>query len=145
MQSRVPSARDSSISVTPAGWGSAGAAGTHEGYARLWSGESGDPATPPLRHGDGIWLWPGTPGGTLGGTAPGDGNVISGNNNGIRIFGNNNQIEGNLIGTDYTGTEPLGNGNGIVEADGGSDNRVGGAGPGAGRPAGWRGRRWRRR
>jgi hypothetical protein len=77
---------------------------------------------------------------TIGGTAPGAGNVISGNVPtpgfnvvaGIRIFGNNSQIEGNLIGTDYTGTNPLPNGYGILSQDGGSNNVIGGTQPGAG-------------
>jgi uncharacterized repeat protein (TIGR01451 family) len=52
---------------------------------------------------------------TIGGPNPADGNLISGNQgDGIHIlFGgtsNNNLIENNAIGTDASGTEPLGNG-----------------------------------
>ncbi len=49
----------------------------------------------------------------LGGSAANSGNVISGNrSNGVLItgdFSRNNQLGGNLIGTDATGTRPLGN------------------------------------
>src|SRR6266542_3895919 len=41
---------------------------------------------------------------TVGGSSPGEGNLISGNGAGVRVSGNNNHIEGNLIGTDYSGT-----------------------------------------
>ena len=47
------------------------------------------------------------PGNTIGGVAPGAGNVISGNaENGVFIYGgttSNNVVEGNFIGTDVTG------------------------------------------
>jgi hypothetical protein len=80
---------------------------------------------------DGIWVQSGT---TVGGTTPGTGNVISGNAiEGIRIFGGNSHIEGNLIGTDYTGTKPIGNGYyGILSQDQSSNNVIGGTQPGAG-------------
>ncbi len=63
---------------------------------------------------------------TIGGTTAGSANVISANTgNGIapssEIFGDN-LIEGNYIGTDITGTLPLGNGgNGIALGDTGGD------------------------
>ena len=54
------------------------------------------------------------PGNTIGGTTVGAGNVISGNNyRGVVVFtgsATGNLIQGNLIGTDVTGTLPLGNG-----------------------------------
>ena len=74
--------------------------------------------------GIGVILW--DDGGTVGGTAPGDGNVISGNQMGIRIHANDCLIEGNLIGTDYTGTNPLANGYGIYSGDGSSNSVIGG-------------------
>jgi hypothetical protein len=75
---------------------------------------------------------------TIGGTAPADRNIISGNNSGTPhsvnigiILDNGNFIEGNYVGTDRTGTSPVGNGNGIVIS---SKNTIGGltATPGTG-------------
>jgi len=70
---------------------------------------------------------------TIGGTAAGAGNVISGNSNhGVFLSGDNNILQGNLIGTDAAGTGPLGNaGSGIfvAAADG---TQIGGTMSGAG-------------
>jgi titin len=52
--------------------------------------------------------------GVIGGSTPGAGNLISGNGGrGIEIFGtcSSLKIQGNLIGTDVTGTSALGNNN----------------------------------
>ncbi len=75
----------------------------------------------------------------IGGSASGAGNLISGNGkvssglghgNGISVGGLNNIIQGNLIGTDATGTGPLGNlDDGIF---GGRNTTVGGTGAGEG-------------
>jgi large repetitive protein len=72
------------------------------------------------------------PGNTVGGTAAGAGNVISGNNGGVStgLFGSGLLVEGNLIGTDITGTKPLGNRIGVDLF--GMSNTVGGTAPGAG-------------
>jgi titin len=71
----------------------------------------------------------------IGGTAPGAGNVFSGNQlRGVRIGtgSEKNVVEGNMIGTDYTGTKALGNGESGVLITGGSDNNtVGGTTPAA--------------
>jgi hypothetical protein len=70
-------------------------------------------------------------GNTIGGDAPVDRNIISGNNYiGIDID-NANLIEGNYIGTDRSGTYAVANGTGIVV---GSNNTIGGmtTTPGAG-------------
>ncbi len=74
---------------------------------------------------------------TIGGTTPGAGNVLSGNNgSGITLAFNSasdNLMEGNLIGTDITGTQPVPNQQqGIDFFFGASDNTIGGTGAGAG-------------
>jgi len=58
----------------------------------------------------GVWVERGS-NNIIGGTTTGVGNLISGNNGyGVRITGaSGNLIQGNLIGTDVTGTAPLGN------------------------------------
>lgn len=61
---------------------------------------------------------------TIGGSGPGEGNVISGNGIGIRAM-SGGRIEGNLIGTDPTGTAPVGNGTGLY-LDDSSNNTIGG-------------------
>jgi T5SS/PEP-CTERM-associated repeat protein len=71
-------------------------------------------------------------GNTIGGTAAGAGNLISGNlNRGITLDGSNNVVQGNFIGTDVTGLQPLGNARTGVEI-GGPGNTVGGTAGGAG-------------
>ncbi len=77
---------------------------------------------------------------TVGGTVSGSANVISGNSaNGITLAMVNatsapgaDLIAGNLIGTDASGTQPLGNfGNGILLADGAFNVTIGGTSAGA--------------
>ena len=66
---------------------------------------------------------------TIGGTAPGAGNVISANRgDGVRIRdagADGNEVLGNWIGTSGTGRRELGNGGSGVYIDGGDANRVG--------------------
>ncbi len=73
---------------------------------------------------------------TIGGTAAGARNVISGNgNDGILIFGSSatgNKVEGNFIGTTADGSGDLGNANDGVDIQSGSNNTVGGTASGAG-------------
>ncbi len=77
---------------------------------------------------------------TIGGTASGARNVVSGNrNHGIQIgISSNNVVQGNYVGTDVSGTLNLGNsGAGVVLGTGGptggaTSNLVGGSVPGAG-------------
>jgi Periplasmic copper-binding protein (NosD) len=70
--------------------------------------------------------------GTVGGTQAGARNVISGNaGDGVSIFSVGNALQGNLIGTDVTGTRALGNNTG-VSITSGMNNTIGGAEPGAG-------------
>jgi titin len=72
----------------------------------------------------------------IGGTEAGARNVISGNLPGISIEGpdaTGNVIQGNYIGTDVTGTAPLGNRGATIRlTNGASDNTIGGTAPGAG-------------
>lgn len=75
--------------------------------------------TLPLGNGlEGVFIWPcpyaecGGPaqGNVIGGAGPGDRNVISGNsNNGVWVQDSSNLVQGNFVGTDVTGTLPLGN------------------------------------
>ncbi|HET9711103.1 MAG TPA: Calx-beta domain-containing protein, partial [Pyrinomonadaceae bacterium] len=81
----------------------------------------------------------------IGGTGPGEGNVISGNRTGIQIGGfisitlTGNTIQGNLIGLNALGTGQLPNTiNGIVFSDA-SNNTVGGTQAGAGNKIGFNG------
>ncbi|UCH87595.1 MAG: right-handed parallel beta-helix repeat-containing protein [Dehalococcoidia bacterium] len=74
---------------------------------------------------------------TIGGSSPGEGNVISGNGgSGVSIIGsgtNGNVVMGNLIGTDASGTAAMGNGHyGVVIEDGPENNTIGGTGSGEG-------------
>jgi CSLREA domain-containing protein len=85
--------------------------------------------------GDGVQI-SGTPGNTIGGTTAGARNVIFGNNDdGVQIEGSaatGNQVQGNFIGTDVTGTLDLDNsGDGVVIFNRASNNRIGGATAGA--------------
>jgi len=82
-----------------------------------------------------------TPGNNkIGGSAPGEGNVISGNKQlGISLNGDsgNHVIQGNFIGTNASGTSSLANGDLVAKSGGGigiitsSNNLIGGTVPGA--------------
>jgi CSLREA domain-containing protein len=66
----------------------------------------------------------------IGGTAPGAGNLISGNGfGGVDLSSSGNIVQGNLIGTDVTGTAALGNMPLGVSVSG-SNNLIGGTMPG---------------
>jgi len=76
-------------------------------------------------------------GNMIGGTTPGSGNLISGNGGtGLSIDGFSNFAQGNLIGTDATGTAPLPNGGffsfGSAVGIAGVSNQLGGAASAAG-------------
>jgi hypothetical protein len=62
----------------------------------------------------------------IGGTSPGDRNIIAGNPQGIALAGEHNLILGNFIGTSISGTESISNGQGIFIAGSSSHNFVGG-------------------
>jgi probable HAF family extracellular repeat protein len=69
----------------------------------------------------------------IGQTTAASSNLISGNRaNGIAIFGSDNVIQGNRIGTDVSGTAALPNGSGIFILGYLFDNLIGGTAPGAG-------------
>lgn len=73
----------------------------------------------PLENRYGVWVIS-CSNNTIGGNAPGAGNVISGNDQfGVLIEGVNvgNQVIGNKVGTDSTGTVAIGNQNGIYIQD----------------------------
>ena len=86
---------------------------------------------------NGIALWQGANGNTVGGTGNGHRNVISGNNNNGVWIGqngtNDNIIIGNYIGTTATGTGPVPNSfSGVAIQDGAQDNMIGNAVNGGG-------------
>ena len=77
----------------------------------------------------------GAPGNTIGGTASGARNVISGNDDdGVEINGNaasGNLVQGNFIGTNAAGTGALGNNaHGVHVSSSAPNNTIGGAGAG---------------
>jgi len=77
--------------------------------------------------GSGVFLENGPSNNTIGGTTPAARNLISGNGNiGVAIQGNTNIVQGNLIGTDITGTKALGNSGRGVNVQSGAGNLVGG-------------------
>ena len=100
--------------------------------------------------GTGIIAYDGAFNNTIGGTDQGAGNVISANQGeGIYLAGTgveDNVIQGNKIGTDKDGSDPLSNtGNGILIGDG-ADNTIGGTDQGGRqRPLGQRPERDRHR
>ena len=75
---------------------------------------------------DGIFIVSGSGGNRIGGLLPGQGNVISGNNDeGLDLRpGSANLIQGNLIGIAADGTSLLGNGSDGVQITGGTGNAV---------------------
>ena len=75
------------------------------------------------------------PGVTIGGTGPGARNIISANGVaglGIVASASGTLVEGNLIGTDITGSNPLGNGSGVLIEGGSANNSIGGTVAGGG-------------
>jgi len=80
----------------------------------------------------GVMIQPGAQRNEIGGPGPGEGNVISANDQGILIGGagaNENVVEGSYVGTDAAGTGALGNRLGIVIDGGAESNVVGGSSP----------------
>jgi titin len=81
----------------------------------------------------GVLIKGGSENNTIGGSLAGQGNVISSNHDGVDIIGwlaRFNAVAGNRIGTDVTGTKPLGNtGDGVAVIDA-NNNFIGGTGQG---------------
>ena len=116
------------------GIGSSQTTGTTVQGNRIGTSADGMKAIP--NGGDGIHIELGN-NNVIGGSVTGAGNLISGNGtvesglgrgNGITVGSSNNIIQGNLIGTDATGTGPLGNQ--IHGIAGGRNTTVGGTGVG---------------
>ena len=82
---------------------------------------------------DGVIIEVGATGNTIGGTAAGSGNLISGNAvDGVHLLGSGNLVAGNRIGTNAAGTAAIPNlDDGVVIAAGGGDT-IGGTAAGAG-------------
>jgi hypothetical protein len=81
----------------------------------------------------GIMIKAGAGSNVIGGSAPGEGNVISDNDEGIVIAGagaDNNAIKGNFIGVDPTASSALPNRNGVDIREEARGNVVGGSEPG---------------
>jgi len=85
-------------------------------------------------NGTGVILFDGPGHNTIGGTAPSERNVISGNRyNGIEFtLADSNRAIGNIIGADVYGTRTLGNGQFGVVLYGSAENDIGGEGEGEG-------------
>jgi titin len=77
--------------------------------------------------GGGVRVCPGSSFNRVGGTQPDERNVLSGNMYGVVFGGAGNLVLGNLIGTDISGTQSLGNWASGVHLDPGGRNFVGGA------------------
>ena len=82
----------------------------------------------------GVTIEPGAHGNRIGGDAPSERNIISGNLYGVSVLGSgamSNTVSGNYIGTDASGTSALGNAATGVSISGGAENNtVGGCTPG---------------
>ncbi|NIS80986.1 MAG: hypothetical protein GTO14_12445, partial [Anaerolineales bacterium] len=99
---------------------------------RIGTDPSGTSTSPLLRNQYGIYISTFSSGQIIGGPGPGEGNVISGNYHGIYMYHGGNLIQGNMIGTDISGEQDLGNFVGIVIETTASNNLIGGSSPGMG-------------
>ena len=86
-----------------------------------------------VRNYDGITIEGKSSGNVVGGSQPGERNIVSGNvAYGVDLFGwgvTKNRVLGNFIGTDVTGTRAIPNSYGVLFDDRSHDNLVGGTGP----------------
>ncbi len=143
------SATANTIGGTASGAGNVISGNYHGGVYLTYSGTSGNVVLGNLigtdvhgtaalgNGGQGVWINDGATANSIGGTAAGAKNLISGNaNNGVYIAGSGtsgNVVLGNLIGTDKTGTIGLGNAdNGVSIVLGAAGNTIGGTASGAG-------------
>ena len=101
--------------------------GTLDIVAGNWIGTDAAGTMALANAGDGVDLNQ-TSGNTIGGTVPAATNLISGNTNGVEISDSGqNLVQGNMIGTDTTGTMAIGNsGAGVLVHGASSDNTIGG-------------------
>jgi hypothetical protein len=77
--------------------------------------------------GGGVFLENGPSNNTIGGTTPAARNLISGNSFiGVTVQGDTNIVQGNLIGTDVTGTLALGNSSRGINVQSGTGTLIGG-------------------
>ncbi len=92
-----------------------------------WIGTNGLGTAALGNAGDGVFINQSS-GNTIGGTSPTSANLISGNDNGVELSDTTlNLVQGNMIGTDTTGTLALGNtGAGVLIDNGSSANTIGG-------------------
>jgi trimeric autotransporter adhesin len=90
---------------------------------------------------DGILVFNSATSNTIGGTATGAGNVISGNRyDGVFIINpgtSRNLVQGNYIGTDANGSSAIGNAGGVLVAGSATNNTIGGTVAGAGNTIGF--------
>ena len=109
-----------------------GSGGTGNLVAGNWIGTNATGTAILANAGDGLFIADAS-GNTIGGTVQTATNLISGNTNGIEISDSSSDlVEGNMIGTDTTGTLALGNsGAGVLVDNGSSANTIGGAVGGA--------------
>ncbi len=140
-------ASDNTIGGTTAGAGNVISGNTGEGVQIFGAATTGNLVvgnrigtdfigTVAVENGDnGIVIFQGASANTIGGTAAGAGNVISGNFDfGVQIYDatSGNLLEGNKIGTDITGTLDLPNNTGVMLESGPSGETIGGTAAGAG-------------
>jgi titin len=126
-EGNVVSGNDEAIAIGGAtGAGGAGADGNVVRGNLIGVDASG---SNPLFNRNGVHIYDGARANVIGGSNPGDRNIISGNQGvGITIRGSANIVQGNYIGTDESGTAAISNGmEGIWIAPGAQDNIIGGS------------------